>query len=45
LVVLSGQVARPTLKADAEKVVKNIEGVLKVVNNIEVLPVERAPNF
>jgi hyperosmotically inducible periplasmic protein len=37
-VTLMGQVARPTLKSDAENVVKRIEGVEKVVNNIEVLP-------
>lgn len=37
-VVLEGQVVRPTLKSDAENVVKNIEGIGKVVNNIEVLP-------
>ena len=37
-VTLLGQVARPTLKSDAENVVKHIEGVEKVVNNIEVLP-------
>jgi hyperosmotically inducible protein len=37
-VTLLGQVARPTLKSDAENVVKRIEGVAKVVNNIEVLP-------
>jgi hyperosmotically inducible periplasmic protein len=37
-VTLIGQVARPTLKSDAENVVKKIEGVEKVVNNIEVLP-------
>lgn len=37
-VTLMGQVARPTLKSDAENVVKKIEGVEKVVNNIEVLP-------
>jgi len=37
-VTLLGQVARPTLKSDAENVVKKIEGVEKVVNNIEVLP-------
>ena len=41
-VTLFGQVSRPTLKTDAERVVKNIEGVEKVVNNIEVLPV--SPN-
>jgi hyperosmotically inducible protein len=41
-VELSGQVTRPTLKSSAENVVKDIEGVSKVVNNIEVLPV--SPN-
>jgi hyperosmotically inducible protein len=38
-VELMGQVTRPTLKSDAERVVKQIEGVEKVTNNIEVLPV------
>ena len=37
-VELFGQVTRPTLKTDSERVVKNIEGVSRVVNNIEVLP-------
>jgi hyperosmotically inducible protein len=37
-VTLYGQVTRPTLKSDAEAVVKSIEGVSTVVNNIEVLP-------
>jgi hyperosmotically inducible protein len=37
-VTLSGQVTRPTLKTDAERVVKGIEGVEKVDNQIEVLP-------
>src|SRR5208282_3652397 len=37
-VTLLGQVSRPSLKPDAEKAVKHIEGVEKVVNNIEVLP-------
>lgn len=37
-VTLLGQVARPPLKSDAENAVKHIEGVEKVVNNIEVLP-------
>jgi len=37
-VELLGQVSRPTLKADAERVVKRIEGVESVNNNIEVLP-------
>ena len=38
-VTLYGQVTRPTLKSDAERVVKGIEGVEKVDNQIEVLPV------
>lgn len=37
-VTLMGQVTRPTLKSDAENVVKHIEGVEKVDNQIEVLP-------
>lgn len=37
-VTLLGQVARPVLKSDAENAVKRIEGVPKVINNIEVLP-------
>jgi hyperosmotically inducible protein len=37
-VTLFGQVTRPTLKSDAEKAVKSIEGVDRVINNIEVLP-------
>ena len=37
-VVLSGQVVRPTLKSSAENVLRRVEGVGKVVNNIEVLP-------
>ncbi len=37
-VTLMGAVTRPTLKSDAENVVKRIEGVTKVINNIEVLP-------
>jgi hyperosmotically inducible protein len=41
-VTLLGQVTRPTLKADAGRVVKGIEGVERVVNKIEVLPV--SPN-
>jgi hyperosmotically inducible protein len=41
-VVLSGQVTRPTLKSDAEAVVKKIQGVTSVVNNIEVLPLSPA---
>src|SRR5271165_1095426 len=37
-VTLLGQVANPVLKSDAENAVKHIEGVNKVVNDIEVLP-------
>ena len=37
-VTLLGQVSNPSLKPDAEKAVKRIEGVEKVVNNVEVLP-------
>jgi len=37
-VTLLGQVVRPTLKSDAENVVKHIEGVEKVDNQIEILP-------
>jgi hyperosmotically inducible protein len=38
-VALFGQVTDPTVKSDAEKAVKKIEGVEKVDNQIEVLPV------
>ena len=38
-VTLLGQVTLPTVKIDAENAVKSIEGVTKVVNDIEVLPV------
>ena len=41
-VILQGQVVRPTTKSDAENAVKHVEGVEKVINNIEVLPV--SPN-
>jgi hyperosmotically inducible protein len=37
-VTLVGQVTRPILKTNAEKVVKGINGVDKVDNQIEVLP-------
>jgi len=37
-VTLVGEVVRPSLKSDAENVVKHIEGVEKVDNQIEVLP-------
>jgi hyperosmotically inducible protein len=38
-VALFGQVTNPTVKSDAEKAVKKIEGVESVDNQIEVLPV------
>jgi hyperosmotically inducible protein len=41
-VTLFGQVTKPTLKSDAERVVKHIEGVQTVDNEIEVLPL--SPN-
>jgi hyperosmotically inducible periplasmic protein len=41
-VTLLGQVTRPTLKSAAERVVKDIEGVESVDNQIEVLPL--SPN-
>ena len=37
-VTLLGQVARPTLKSDAENAVKHVEGVERVDNQIQVLP-------
>jgi hypothetical protein len=37
-VTLRGHASRPTLKDSAERVVRKIEGVEKVVNEIEVLP-------
>ena len=41
-VTLTGQVTRPLLRSDAEHVIKDIEGVDKVFNQIEVLPL--SPN-
>ena len=38
VVTLTGQVTLPTLKSDAERAVKDIEAVSKVINRIEVLP-------
>jgi hyperosmotically inducible protein len=37
-VILSGQTIRPTIRSGAANVVKRVEGVTQVVNNIEVLP-------
>lgn len=42
VVTLGGYASRPTLKSDAERVVKKIEGVTEVDNQIEVLP--NSPN-
>ncbi|MCI0525136.1 MAG: BON domain-containing protein [Acidobacteria bacterium] len=41
-VILRGQTIRPTLKSEAEARVREIEGVEKVINEIEVLPL--SPN-
>ena len=41
-VTLLGEASRPTLKSGAENVVKRVEGVQKVDNQIEVLP--NSPN-
>jgi hyperosmotically inducible periplasmic protein len=38
---LLGQVIRPTLKADAERRLKRVEGIEQVINDIEVLPVSQ----
>src|ERR1035437_7539392 len=42
VVALVGQGTRPKVKSDAENVVKKIEGVEKVDNQIEVLPLSPA---
>jgi len=41
-VILRGQASRPILKSSAEKVVQRVEGVAKVDNQIDVLPL--SPN-
>jgi len=41
-VTLLGQVTKPNLKSDAERAVKQVEGVERLVNQIEVLPL--SPN-
>lgn len=40
-VTLSGQVIRETVKTRAERVIKRLDGVDNVINNIEVLPSSR----
>ena len=44
VVTLTGQVSRPTLKSDAGRVVARIEGVTRVDNQIEVLPLSPYDN-
>ena len=39
---LLGQVTRPTLKTEAERRLKGIEGIEQVINDIEVLPLSPA---
>ena len=41
-VTLNGQVLRPTLKAQARAAISSLEGVGKVIDQIEVLPVSTA---
>ena len=41
-VILTGQVVKPTTKDEAAGRVKHVAGVMRVVNNIEVLPL--SPN-
>jgi hyperosmotically inducible periplasmic protein len=43
-VTLMGQVTQPVVKSDAENAVKHIEGVEKVDNQIEVLPLSPMDN-
>jgi len=43
-VTLFGQVTRPVLKSDAAGVVKHVEGVARVDNQIEVLPLSPMDN-
>lgn len=40
-VTLYGEVVRPTTRSDAERRVKRLPGVTRVVNNIKVLPLSR----
>lgn len=41
-ITLQGQVTRPTLKQTAERIIKDVEGVGRITNDIEVLPL--SPN-
>ena len=45
VVTLTGQVMNPRLKADAEVVVKRLERVSQVINNIEVLPLSTSDDW
>ena len=44
VVTLYGQVSRPTLRKDAERVVERVAGVDQVINRIEVLPLSNFDN-
>lgn len=41
IVTLNGQAVRPSTRRDAERRVAKLEGVERVINNIEVLPLSR----
>lgn len=44
VVTLMGQVTRPTLRSDSENIIKRLEGVKSVSNQIEVLPLSPFDN-
>jgi hyperosmotically inducible protein len=44
VVTLSGEVTRPVVKDDAERSVKQLQGVTQVINNIRVLPLSSFDN-
>jgi hyperosmotically inducible periplasmic protein len=44
VVTLSGDVANPVVKDDAQRAVKHLAGVTEVINNIRVLPVSQMDN-
>jgi osmotically-inducible protein OsmY len=41
-VTLAGSVVRPTLKSDAQYAVANVDGVITIINGLEILPLSRA---
>jgi hyperosmotically inducible protein len=43
-VILSGETIRPTIRTDAERLVRRVEGVAAVENRIEVLPLSPFDN-